>query len=278
MMRVALRPKWVLFLLFVMALAAVFAFLGKWQLETALVNSKKVDQETEIVVPLSELLAPTSPVPTTSGGHMTEVSGVWVPESFTVLHGRLNFGESGYWLVGRLITEGEGDSAVSIPVAWGWSPSEEEINSALVDAAAIADSGSEVNVIGRLMPSEAPVPAEGEEDPLVETTISVASLVNTWPDYSGAVYSAYIIAENPPVAGLEAIESVPPQDDTSINWLNIFYAVEWVVFAGFAFYIWYRMVRDEWEAEEEERELAEKNSDESSREKPDNAESATRVN
>lgn len=33
----------------------------------------------------------------------------------------------------------------------------------------------------------------------------------------------------------------------AINWLNLFYAVEWVVFAGFAIFFWYRLVRDDWE-------------------------------
>jgi hypothetical protein len=38
--------------------------------------------------------------------------------------------------------------------------------------------------------------------------------------------------------------------------LNIFYAIEWVVFAGFAVFLWYRLVRDAWEREEELREEA----------------------
>jgi hypothetical protein len=40
----------------------------------------------------------------------------------------------------------------------------------------------------------------------------------------------------------------------ALNWLNVFYAVEWVVFAGFAIFLWYRLVRD---AVEREREAAE---------------------
>ena len=40
---------------------------------------------------------------------------------------------------------------------------------------------------------------------------------------------------------------VPPLPVGAINWLNLFYAVEWVVFAGFAIFFWYRLVRDDWE-------------------------------
>ena len=35
----------------------------------------------------------------------------------------------------------------------------------------------------------------------------------------------------------------PPQQ---VNWLNLFYSVEWIVFAGFALFIWWRMVKDDY--------------------------------
>ena len=38
----------------------------------------------------------------------------------------------------------------------------------------------------------------------------------------------------------------------SLNLLNIFYAVEWVIFAGFAIFLWYRLVKDAWEEENAE--------------------------
>ena len=34
-----------------------------------------------------------------------------------------------------------------------------------------------------------------------------------------------------------------PQE-TSVNWMNIFYAIEWVVFAGFSVFLWWRLVAD----------------------------------
>ena len=54
-------------------------------------------------------------------------------------------------------------------------------------------------------------------------------------------------------AGLaRPISSPAPAEASTVNWLNIFYAVEWAVFAGFAFYLWYRLARDAWENELEE--------------------------
>ena len=48
------------------------------------------------------------------------------------------------------------------------------------------------------------------------------------------------------------IQSVRPTNDVSLNWLNVFYAIEWVLFAGFAVSLWYRLVKDAHEREEEE--------------------------
>lgn len=37
-----------------------------------------------------------------------------------------------------------------------------------------------------------------------------------------------------------------------VNWFNVFYVVEWVIFVGFVFYFWYCLVKDVWECEVEE--------------------------
>ena len=52
-------------------------------------------------------------------------------------------------------------------------------------------------------------------------------------------------------AGLTDISSPAPTEGSPINWLNIFYAAEWAVFAGFAFYLWYRLAKDAWERDVE---------------------------
>jgi hypothetical protein len=66
------------------------------------------------------------------------------------------------------------------------------------------------------------------------------------------VYRPYLVADaGDPPPGLVAIDSPAPTEGSSVNWLNIFYAVEWAIFAGFAFYMWYRLARDAWEKEVE---------------------------
>jgi surfeit locus 1 family protein len=109
-----------------------------------------------------------------------------------------------------------------------------------------------VTVVGRFLPSEAPIAPDDDEDPLAIRSVAVAQLINVWADYDDRpVYFAYVTAAEPS-AGLEAISSPPPEESVELNWLNIFYAVEWAVFAGFAIFLWYRLVRDAVERERDE--------------------------
>lgn len=251
MIRVAARPQWVLFLLFVMAAAAVFAWLGKWQLERAIEAARPVNVETETVRPLTQLTEPGVPIVDTAGAHMATVTGAQVPNSFTILTGRLNFGTAGYWVVGRVITAGSGMRTVSLPVAYGWASTQQLAEQAIVRLNAQAQqTRPPTTFTGRFMPAEAPEAPGAAEPVTLQRTLAPAALINQWPGYQGSVYWGYLI-ENTAPAGLEVIESKPPVDENDLNWLNIFYALEWIVFAGFAFYIWWRLVRDAWEREQE---------------------------
>lgn len=247
MIRMATRPRWVLLFLLVMGLAAGFAWLGQWQLERAIEAAQPIDAETETIIPLVQLQEPGVPSSQTAGGHMTEVNGVFDPAGYTLLTGRLNQGQQGFWVVGRLVVS---ENAASLPIALGWTDSVEVAEATKEELSALGASDP-VLLTGRFMPTEAPDLPDRGADPLSESTLSVASLINQWPDFTGEVYSGYLVADNTPSA-LEPIDSIAPMNEGSINWLNIFYAVEWIVFAGFAFYIWWRLVKDAVEREEDE--------------------------
>ncbi|MEY4533522.1 MAG: hypothetical protein RI926_1291 [Actinomycetota bacterium] len=252
MLRTALKVRWIAFFLLVMGAAAAFAWLGQWQLERAIIASQPIDAESETIIPLVELQVPGIAPSQIASGHMTEVVGSVDPTSFTTLTGRLNYDEPGYWLVGRFLTA-EG----SLPIALGWVANEADLV-AVQDRLAREPLAEASTVTGRFMPTEAPDIPDRDMGPLEENTLSVASLVNLWPDFAGPVYEGYLVADVAP-AGLEAIESIPPMNEGSVNWLNIFYAVEWVVFAGFAFFIWWRLVKDAYERELEEKAQLEAN-------------------
>jgi surfeit locus 1 family protein len=257
MIRVALRPQWIAFLVLVMAAAAVFAWLGKWQLERAVEAAKPINANSEIVIPVTTLITPGQAIPQVAGAQMASYTGYQVVDSFTILTGRMNQGTAGYWVVGRVTQAYTGSTPLSLPVAYGWASTEAQAQQSVAtlnDQAKKATTNTEY--IGRIMPAEGPAAPANKAQPFEQNTLAPAALVNQWPGFQGEVYWAYLIDKTAP-AGLTTIDSKPPVDDASVNWLNIFYAIEWVVFAGFAFYIWWRMVKDAWERELEEKALAE---------------------
>ena len=81
--------------------------------------------------------------------------------------------------------------------------------------------------------------------------MAVPELINLWATPPEGVYGGYLIVDAAP-AGLELIDAPAPITEVSLNLLNIFYAVEWVIFAGFAIFLWYRLVKDAWEEENAE--------------------------
>ncbi|WP_248305622.1 SURF1 family protein [Agromyces sp. H66] len=250
MLQMMLRPRWVLALLAALAIAAGFALLGQWQIERAVEQAVVVERPTEQVRPLAEVVEPDRPTEQAATGQRVEVTGAFVPGDTVIVEGRLNDGVAGYWVVAHLeVTDA---APGGLPVALGWAADADTARAA-VDRFD-ADAGGETTVVGRFLPSEAPMAPEGDADPQSMTTVAVAHLINVWADYDDRpVYFGYVTAADP-AAGLEAISSPPPEQAVELNWLNVFYAVEWVVFAGFAVFLWYRLVRD---AVEREREVAE---------------------
>ncbi len=239
MWSVARRPRWIALLLLAIVVSGVFAALGRWQLERAVIAAAPDERPTEVVTPLTEVAEPQSPLRSVAAGQRVEVTGTFVPADTTVLEGRINAGTEGGWLVGHLVVD---ETGASLPVALGWAETYDE-----ADAARGAVPESSVTLVGRYQPAESPQEADFQAG---RRAMAPADFINAWG--VEAIYAGYLIADEP-VGGLDPIESSPPVQDTSLNWLNIFYAAEWVLFAGFAIYLWYRLVKDAWEREEYEK-------------------------
>lgn len=248
MIEIMRRPRWVLALLLALAIAAAFAILGQWQLARAIESGEVVDRSTERVLVLEDTVRPDGPVAQAVTGQMVRVSGSFVPGDDQLISDRFNGGELGVWVVGQFVTSA--DSA-SIAVARGWAADAAGAR-AVIRSLATDAPGAEQVITGRFLPAEAPkVPDEGR-DPHTMTTVAPAALINLWEGFSDqSVYAGYIVAADP-AAGLTAIDSPVPETESALNWLNVFYALEWVVFSGFAVFLWYRLVRDTWEREQEE--------------------------
>lgn len=242
---VMLRRRWIGVLLLCLVVAGVFAWLGQWQLARAIDTDPPPPGMTEEVRPLAEVVEPGQYLAEELGGQRVETSGTWVPEDFIVLSQRFNEGAEGYWVTGQLRVA----ERTSIAVALGWAATREEADAA---ADRLAERGAvEVEITGRVIDDEgAAVPPRA--DPYRLTLMSPAALLSRWHDVEQLnVYRPYLASAEAP-EGLVDISSPAPEQKSPVSWLNVFYAAEWAVFAGFAFYFWYRLARDAWERELEE--------------------------
>jgi surfeit locus 1 family protein len=252
---VMLRPRWLAMLALCLVVAGVFAWLGQWQLGRAIVTDPVPPGATEQVEPLADVVAPGAYLDGPLVGQRVDVTGTWVPGDFLVVGSRFNDHEKGYWVTGQLRVAGT-TAPTSIAVALGWAPTEDAARSAADALETDAASDGPVTITGRLIADEGPsIPKQGV-DPLSMTRMSPAALLSRWHDIAGLdVYRPYLASESAPAA-LADISSPAPDAGSGVNWLNIFYAIEWAVFAGFAFYLWYRLARDAWEKETEDLEDA----------------------
>lgn len=222
-----------------LGIAGGFAALGQWQLERSLESTAEDTRDTETPVPLTSVAEPQQVMTTEASGRLVTVRGAWAAGDDLVVTGRLSGddgsgtrGEPGDWVIRHLVTE----SGASLAVAVGYGE---------VGAGIPTLPTGEAELTGRYVPSESPQVSDFEAGE--RTAIAVAELINLWGSVD-TVYSGYLVLDEAP-AGLSTIAAPPPEQPTEINLLNLFYAIEWVIFGGFAIYLWWRLVKDEHEKE-----------------------------
>nr|WP_209707115.1 SURF1 family cytochrome oxidase biogenesis protein [Leucobacter exalbidus] len=251
------RPQWILALLLALAVAAGFALLAQWQAGIAVQNQAQEQSDTETPRPLADLASATKGV-TDAGAEMVALAGgEFAAEDFVVVSSRVNDGVEGSWVVGNLVTQApNAEPGAHLAVAVGWSPNE-------TAAQAIADQLSRDPALldgslieGRYMVAEAPEVPRPDADPQALDTMMPAQLANVWGHVDGPVYAGFLVMHPSDPAelaalGLDPIDSFAPVPADAVNWLNVFYAIEWLVFGGFAVFFWYRLSRDAWEKEHE---------------------------
>jgi len=228
---IARRPRWIAALLLCLGIAAGFAALGQWQLSRSIQNVDTEAPDTEAAVPLSSIADPQTEVTQPQLGRRVSVEGDIVFSDFIVLTGRNNGDAAdGAWLVAHFVTT----DGVTLAVALGWAPD------AAAAEAAVGMPSWAGPIVGRYLPSESPDDSDFEAGE--RSALSVAELINIWPDAQPA-YGGYLVLEQA-WPGVDPIYSPAPPREIEFNLLNVFYALEWAIFAGFAIYLWYRLVRD----------------------------------
>lgn len=260
MLRTALKPVWLATLVLALVAAGLFVALSKWQFETAETNAPPPRTQTEQPVPLTDHVRPYEPLLARDADQVVTVPGEFLPDTDVLVGPRVLRGDEGFWTVSAFRVAGAPDGEV-IPVVRGWSAGAD-----VVDPAPQGD----VTVTGRLLPPDGPLPRTAAEtdtaDRLLYASLAPGQLVNVWDEPSYAAFvAAFEVADaagaevgaGASEGGLEPVWVAPQPEETEVIWLNVFYAVEWILFAGFALFLWWRFVRDDHFRDERERELDE---------------------
>ena len=257
MWKTALKPRWIAGFVFAIAVSGVFVLLSQWQFGRSTSPEVPTNPATEQVQPLTETLQPGEFFHGTDADQMVSAQGSYDPSKQLLVPGRLHDGKTGYWVVSAFAVNGApaltGAAASPqtwIPVARGWVAEPGE---------APAPPSGTLELTGRLLPSEAPVPGMAPK-PGEATAVSVAELINYWEvsSYPGFVAATAEVANGVDLSAaavpgdLLALDIGPQPPAQQINWLNLFYSLEWVVFAGFALFIWWRLVKDDYHRDLEE--------------------------
>jgi cytochrome oxidase assembly protein ShyY1 len=258
-LKTALKPRWIAGLVFAIVISGVFVLLSQWQFGRSTQPEAPVSSGTEDSKPLTEVLRPGEFFHGSVADQMVTAKGSYDADKQVLVPGRLHDGATGYWVVSAFavqdapVLSGAGASPRTwIPVARGW----------VADAAeAGAPPSGTVELTGRLLPSEAPLPNTAPERGFA-TAVSVAELINVWEvsSYPGFVAATSEVANGAYVSAaavssqLKPLNIGPQPPPQKVNWLNLFYSVEWIVFAGFALFIWWRMVKDDYRRDLEDEE------------------------
>ena len=228
----------------------MFVLLSQWQFGRSTQPEVVENPGTEQVRPLTDTIRPGEFFPGSQADQMVSARGTYDPNKQVLVPDRLKDGKSGYWVVSAFAVAGaprlSGTAATPatwIPVARGWVAEPGE---------AAAPPSGVIELTGRLLPSEAPLPGVAPQHGEA-TAVSVAELINYWEvsSYPGFIAAATEVAGSGDVSAAAAkgpmlpLEIGPQPPAQKINWLNLFYSLEWVVFAGFALFIWWRLVKDD---------------------------------
>ncbi|MDJ0315301.1 SURF1 family protein [Arthrobacter sp. H35-D1] len=257
MLKTAVKPKWIAALVFALAVAAVFVLLSQWQFSRSLEKDVAPPEVTSKVQPLLETLEPGQPLLGDAEGQIVTAQGRFDQSKQVLVPSRLQDGNVGYWVVtafevdgAPLLTGVAATDEVAIPVARGWIASSENVPEAPTGSIALE---------GRLLNSEGP---ELKKDlPAGQINmLSSAELSNIW---KVTTYAAFIVSHNEladgqeigaaaGTSGLVPITVTATDQNNKVNWLNIFYSLEWVLFAGFAVFLWWRLVADDYRRDQDE--------------------------
>lgn len=260
--RAATTPRLVGIFVLLLVAALVCVRLGAWQLDRAALRGASeaeaahAERIASDPVPLEDVLRAQTSFTTAELARPVEVTGAFDPDQQLLVPDRSVGGQDAVLVVTALRLSAGPDAGAMLPVLRGWVPAasittEGGVAAPVDEATArmLEVPAGEHRVTGHLGGSEA-----GDTASLpagMTGAISTAALANLW---GGPTFSGYLVefteaadGARAPAAPTGLPHASPPTSavETGLNLQNLAYAVEWVIFGGFAMFIWWRMVRDE---------------------------------
>jgi len=238
MLRVALRPRFLGLLALMVAATVVCGLLAGWQWDRAHdAMTEKADGPQQLG-DLRDVLQVGDAVTNEIVGDLVTATGTYVPGEQVIVPGRSIDGTEAALVVSALRVERADGTQVRLPVARGWLPAAEVTGAdGEIDPSLAPDPPSgEVEISGRLEASEA---ATGGVADGVADEIATPQLVNAW---GAPMYSGYVALETAS-DGLQALPAAESQFSRGLDWQNIGYSFQWVLFGAFFLYLWWRSVR-----------------------------------
>lgn len=254
MLRTALRPRFLGLLALMLAAAAVCAVLANWQWERA---HRALTGEASGPAQLGDIREVTpvgGAVTNEVAGGIVTARGRFEPSEQVLVHGRAVDGQPAAVVVTALHVPQADGTVARLPVARGWLP-ESALRGAdgkLDPSLAPAAPRGEVEIRGRIEASEA---ATGGVRDGVAPEIATPMLVNAWgrPMYSGYVAQTGGDGQGTGAGALRPLPESGSDFTRGMNLQNLGYALQWVLFAAFFLYLWWRVVRQAHRDELDER-------------------------
>ncbi len=235
-------------------LVSCFVGLSAWQVDRAqhkndVVSATDIDETKDF----NEVMGAQAPMPGILADQRVSLTGRWLPDDQVVVPGRINDGEEGFWVVTMFAPDdarlGEGAVAdttgktIAIPVLRGFTTDEETaMNSRALEGPVALEA--------RIGPVEGPEPGTGLPDGQVKT-VSTSQLINLFPDL--LTYSGFLMPETATGAaasvgtgGLTQVDTTTTRDEGGFDVQSAVYAIEWLIFAGMALYMWWQLLRDDY--------------------------------
>jgi cytochrome oxidase assembly protein ShyY1 len=241
---VARRPKWVGGFFVAMVVAVVCGLLAQWQIgrsvEEPLHSAENFAIESAKAPIIDAVIRPgVSPRMDAVGTLVLAQIRADHKHAWVVANRVQREGTAGFWVAASVATTGGKPLIMTL----GFAPKLQQAVQARDAYLAASPERRYHNVYGRLSPAEAPQFIGGQ----ALASLSPGQLANL--SGGAKIYPLFLLETHHAAPGLERI-TVETLSEAQINWLSAFYGLEWSVFMGFSFFMWWRLVRDEQQREQ----------------------------